>query len=132
MLVLHLVLLPLNIKRLHEIRQLIRDIKRAAEAGFSFEPMIPFLTKRTFKAGHVLFREGDRATCLFLLTRGSVRLPEIDVLVREEGAMIGEIGLFAPTHQRTTSARTPEMHVGLPATTRSCSSTTRTRSSASP
>ena len=61
-LVLHLVLLPLNIKRLHELRQLIRDIKRAADAGFSFEPMIPFL------------------------------------------AMIGEIGLFAPTHQRTTSA----------------------------
>ena len=64
-LVLHLVLLPLNIKRLHELRQLIRDIKRAAEAGFSFEPMIPFLTKRTFKAGHVLFRRGDRATCLY-------------------------------------------------------------------
>jgi CRP/FNR family transcriptional regulator, cyclic AMP receptor protein len=103
-LVLHLVLLPLNIKRLHELRQLIRDIKRAADAGFSFEPMIPFLTKRTLKAGHVLFRRGDRATCLFLLSRGSVRLPEIDVLVREEGAMIGEIGLFAPAHERTTSA----------------------------
>jgi CRP-like cAMP-binding protein len=66
--------------------------------------MIPFLTKRTLKAGHVLFRRGDRATCLFLLSRGSVRLPEIDVLVREEGAMIGEIGLFAPAHERTTSA----------------------------
>jgi CRP/FNR family cyclic AMP-dependent transcriptional regulator len=103
-LVLHLVLLPLNIKRLLELRQLIRDIKRAAEGGFSLEPMIPFLTKRAFRAGHVLFRRGDRANCLYLLSRGSVRLPEIDVLVKEDGAMIGEIGLFAPAHERTTTA----------------------------
>jgi hypothetical protein len=103
-LVLHLVLLPLNIKRLQELRQLIRDIKRAATAGFSFEPMIPFLTKRVFKAGDVLFRRGDRATCLYLLSGGSVRLPEIDILVKEEGAIIGEIGLFAPGHARTTGA----------------------------
>ena len=50
-----------------------------------------------FRAGHVLFRKGDRATCLYLLSRGAVRLPEIDLVVREEGAVIGEIGLFAPT-----------------------------------
>ncbi|HWC05293.1 MAG TPA: cyclic nucleotide-binding domain-containing protein [Methylomirabilota bacterium] len=103
-LILHLLLLPLNIKRLLEIRQLIRDIKRASEGGFSFEAMIPFLTKRTFKAGHVLFRKGDRATHLYVLSRGSVQLPEIDVLVKKEGAIIGEIGLFAPNHERTTSA----------------------------
>ena len=104
MLVLHLVILPLNIKRLHELRQLLRDIKRAAEAGFSFEPMIPFLTKRTFKAGHVLFRRGERATCLFLVSRGSVRLPEIDVLVREEGAMICATPVGSPPRQSVDSA----------------------------
>jgi hypothetical protein len=103
-LVLHLVLLPLNVKRLYELRQLVQDIKRAADGSFSFDPMIPFLTKRVFRAGHVLFRKGDRATCLYLLSRGAVRLPEIDLVVREEGAVIGEIGLFAPTHERTTSA----------------------------
>ncbi len=103
-LVLHLLLLPLNVKRLLEIRQLIRDIKRASTAGFSFDAMIPFLTKRTFRAGQALFRKGDSATHLYLLSQGSVRLPEIEVLVSEEGAMIGEIGLFAPNHERTTSA----------------------------
>ena len=103
-LVLHLLLLPLNVKRLVEIRHLIRDIKQASAGGFSFEAMIPFLTKRTFRAGQTLFRKGDRATQLYLLRQGSVRLPEIDVVVGEEGAIIGEIGLFAPDHQRTTSA----------------------------
>jgi hypothetical protein len=57
-LVLHLLLLPLNIKRLVEIRHLIRDIKQAAAGGFSFDAMIPFLTKRTFRAGSTLFRKG--------------------------------------------------------------------------
>ena len=103
-LVLHLLLLPLNVKRLVEIRQLIRDIKRASAAGFSFDAMIPFLAKRTFSAGQTLFRKGDRATHLYVLCQGSVRLPEIDVVVGAEGAMIGEIGLFAPDHERTTSA----------------------------
>jgi CRP-like cAMP-binding protein len=52
----------------------------------------------------MLFRKGDKATHLYLLCQGSVRLPEIEVVVSEEGAMIGEIGLFAPDHERTTSA----------------------------
>ena len=103
-LVLHLLLLPLNIKRLVEMRHLIRNIKQAAAGGFSFDAMIPFLTRRTFRAGSALFRKGDRAAHLYLLCQGSVRLPEIDVVVGEEGAIIGEIGLFAPDHQRTTSA----------------------------
>jgi hypothetical protein len=103
-LVLHLLLLPLNVKRLMELRHLIRDIKRAAAGGFSFDAMIPFLKKRTFRAGQFLFRRGDGATHLYLLCQGAVRLPEINVVVSDPGAMIGEIGLFAPDHQRTTSA----------------------------
>jgi CRP/FNR family transcriptional regulator, cyclic AMP receptor protein len=130
-LVLHLLLLLLNIKRLVEIRYLIRDIKQAAAGEFSFDAMIPFLTKRTFRAGSTLFRKGDRAAHLYLLCQGSVRLPEIDVVVGEEGAIIGEIGLFAPDHQRTTSAICETEVIALILTrTRSCSSTTRIRSSA--
>jgi CRP/FNR family cyclic AMP-dependent transcriptional regulator len=103
-LILHVLLLPLNIARLLQIHRLIRDIKRAAAGGVSFEPMIPFLAKETFRAGQVLFRKGDPATRLYVLDRGSVRLPEIDVSVSEDGALIGEIGLFSPDHERTTSA----------------------------
>jgi CRP/FNR family transcriptional regulator, cyclic AMP receptor protein len=103
-LVLHLLLLPLNVKRLLEIRQMIEEITRASTAGFSFEAMIPFMTKRTFRAGHALFRQGDTATNLYILCQGSVRLPEIAVTVTDRGALIGEIGLFSPSHERTTSA----------------------------
>jgi CRP/FNR family transcriptional regulator, cyclic AMP receptor protein len=103
-LILHLLLLPLNIARLLEICQLIRNVKNASAGGFSFEAMIPFLTKQAFRAGQVLFKKGDRASDLYILCEGSVRLPEIEVTVSEEGAMIGEIGLFSPHHQRTTGA----------------------------
>ena len=103
-LILHLLLLPLNVMRLLQIRQLIKNIKNASEGGFSFESMIPFMTKQTFSAGQVLFKKGDRANKLYLLRKGSIRLSEIDVTASEEGAMIGEIGLFSPDHTRTTSA----------------------------
>jgi CRP/FNR family cyclic AMP-dependent transcriptional regulator len=103
-LILHLLLLPLNVMRLVQIRQLIRDIKHASEGGFSFESMIPFMTKQTFRAGQVLFEKGNRADKVYLLRKGSIRLPEIEVTVSEESAMIGEIGLFSPDHQRTTGA----------------------------
>jgi hypothetical protein len=103
-LALHLLLLPLNIKRLLEIRRLISDIQRASAGGVSLEAMIPFMATRTFRAGDVLFRQGDRATGLYVLCKGSVRLPEIDVTLSDRGALIGEIGLFSPSHQRTASA----------------------------
>lgn len=103
-LVLHLLLLPLNIKRLLEIRRMIEDIERASTGGLSLEAMIPFMTKRTFRAGHVLFRQGDLATHLYILCEGAVRLPEIGVTVAEKGSLIGEIGLFSPSHERTASA----------------------------
>lgn len=103
-LILHLLLLPLNFMRLLQIHQLIKDMKNASQAGFSFEAMIPFMTKQTFKAGHTLFEKGHRADMLYLLRKGAIRLPEIDVTVSEVGAMIGEIGLFSPDHTRTTSA----------------------------
>ena len=103
-LVLHLLLLPLNVMRLLQILRLVREIGHASTDRFSFEAMIPFLTRRSFPAGQSLFRQGDRADTLYLLSQGSIRLPEIGVTVSETGAMIGEIGLFSPTHQRTASA----------------------------
>jgi CRP/FNR family cyclic AMP-dependent transcriptional regulator len=103
-LILHLLLLPLNAMRLRQLHYLIRDIRNASEDGFSFEAMTPFMTRQTFRAGHGLFKLGDRADKLYLVRKGSIRLPEIEVTVGE-GAMLGEIGLFSPHQQRTTSAK---------------------------
>lgn len=60
-------------------------------------------------AGHRLFSQGDPGDCLYVLVRGRIRI-EIDqsgksepVASLEEGAVIGEIGMFI-TDKRTASA----------------------------
>ncbi len=65
--------------------------------------MVPFLTRRTFGPGELLFRKGDSATHLYLLYCDGPDAGD-NLGVSAEGAMIGEIGLFAPDHERTTSA----------------------------
>jgi len=51
----------------------------------------------------VLFRQGEAGGELYYLQRGTISLPEIGVELTN-GTMFGEIGIFAPSHKRTTSA----------------------------
>jgi CRP-like cAMP-binding protein len=51
----------------------------------------------------LLFRKGDVAHSLYYLERGSVRLPEIGVVLGP-GEIIGEIGIFSPAKERSASA----------------------------
>ena len=60
-LVLHLLLLPLNVKRLVEIRQLIRDIKRAFRPRDLVDAYDPLPREANLQRGTgTLFRKGDR------------------------------------------------------------------------
>jgi hypothetical protein len=103
-LLLHLVLLPLNVVRLLQVRKLAADIREALRGDPSLESMAPLLERRTYEQGAVLFRKGDTASTLYLLARGSIRLPELGLSLGEKGTVIGEIGIFSPLHERTTSA----------------------------
>jgi CRP-like cAMP-binding protein len=47
--------------------------------------------------------EGDEADKFYYIERGSVRLPEIGITLGP-GEIIGEIGIFSPFKERTTSA----------------------------
>jgi CRP/FNR family transcriptional regulator, cyclic AMP receptor protein len=100
---LHVVLLPLNILRLYQMRKLIERVRRASKGDYSIEWMIPFMTKEEFKKADVLFRKGDEADTLYYIESGSVRLPEIEIALGP-GEIIGEIGIFSPFKERTTSA----------------------------
>src|ERR1700719_1693005 len=50
-LVLHAVLLPLNGYRLHQMLQLVRDVKKSVNSDLSMEWLKPFMTERTWKEG---------------------------------------------------------------------------------
>ncbi len=102
-LVLHAVLLPLNCLRLRQMQLLIRRVRDASRGNLSMEWLIPLMTQHRFESGHVLFRKGEPATSMYLILEGSVRLVELD-LALGPGALVGEIGVFAPDNRRTGTA----------------------------
>jgi CRP-like cAMP-binding protein len=100
---LHVVLLPLNLLRLYQMRKLIERVRRASRGDYSIEWMIPYMTPAAFQQADRLFRKGDEADTLYYLERGSVRLPELGIVLGP-GEILGEIGIFSPFQERTTSA----------------------------
>jgi CRP/FNR family transcriptional regulator, cyclic AMP receptor protein len=99
-LILHACLLPLNIKRLLEIRKLTAEIRKATEASPVSQWLLPHMTRRTFKAGEVLFRKGDAADSMTYVAVGELRMDGTSETLGP-GALIGEIGLFSPDRKRT-------------------------------
>jgi CRP/FNR family transcriptional regulator, cyclic AMP receptor protein len=102
-LILHVALLPLNLWRLHQTRQLVKKVRLATEGDLSFDWLIPHMSYRSFAAGDTIFRKGDSARELFLITAGTVRLTELRVHVGK-GSMVGEIGVFSPHKSRIATA----------------------------
>ena len=84
----------------------IRTIRmERSEAGVELlDWLLPHMVHETYKKGHLLFRKGDPGAALYYVQKGRVRLHEIDVEM-SAGDLFGEIGIFAPGHARTCSAR---------------------------
>ena len=99
-LILHLILLPLNGLRLHEMLQLTRQVREATHGDLNMDWLKPFTSTRRVKRGDVLFRKGDAANAMLFVVSGRYRLAELgmDVLL---GQVVGELGLLTPDHART-------------------------------
>lgn len=99
-LVLHSILLPLNVYRLHEMLQLVRDVKKSVNSDLSMDWLKPFMTKRSCKAGEVLFYKDEKAEEMFYIVSGRYRLVESEIEL-PIGALVGELGMLSPAHERT-------------------------------
>src|SRR5947199_7457388 len=64
---LNLVLIPMNARRIWEIRRLTDEIAKASEFAPPSEWLLPHMQRRTAKAGEVLLRKGDEADRLIYL-----------------------------------------------------------------
>ena len=102
-LVLHLALLPLNIVRLNELRNLIRSVRSMQDDEHTYEFLTPFMTRIHQPAGSYLFKQGDQANDVFVLQSGTLALEEWDKHL-PEGAMFGEVAVFSKNASRTASA----------------------------
>jgi CRP/FNR family transcriptional regulator, cyclic AMP receptor protein len=101
--ILHGTLLPLNIFRLREILKLVSKVGKARTGDLSLEALLPFMTRRRFKAGEILFRKDDASHEMFYVRNGVIRLDEIGKSIGA-GDMLGEISMFSPSRKRTATA----------------------------
>jgi hypothetical protein len=99
---LYAMLLPLNIYRLYQIRQLIDKVRVAARGDLSMDWLEPFTRRRGFRKGAVLFNKGDPADEMFLIVKGKYLVKELGIELLP-GHIIGEMGLLTPDNRRTAS-----------------------------
>ena len=67
------ILLPMNAKRLVEILRLTKEIEQVTEKSPLSEWLLPHMHLHKHKAGHVLFREGDKADEIYYVGSGRLR-----------------------------------------------------------
>jgi hypothetical protein len=100
-------LLPLNSYRLYEMIELIKKVRRAAEGDLSMDWLEPFMTKRKFRKGAVLFHKGDPAEEMFLTVKGKFLVKELGIEI-SPGHLFGEMGLLTPGNRRTQTVECSE------------------------
>ena len=96
-LILHTVLLPLNVYRLHQMLQLVRNVKKSVNSDLSMEWLKPFMTERKCKAGEVLFYKDEKAESMYYIVSGRYRLVESGIEL-PVGAIVGEFGMLSPSN----------------------------------
>ena len=80
-----------------------RQIREAEGGAMDLDWLLPHMTHRRHPRDAIVFRKGDAGEELLYLQRGTIRLEEIGAEITG-GTMFGEIGIFSPFHERTSTA----------------------------
>jgi CRP-like cAMP-binding protein len=94
------VVLVLNAYRLHQMLQLIRDVRKSVNSDLSMDWLKPFMTERTCKAGEIVYYKDEKAEDMAYIVSGRFRLVESGIEL-PVGAIVGELGMLAPSKVRT-------------------------------
>jgi hypothetical protein len=92
--------LGLNSYRLHQMLQLVRDVKKSVNGDLSMEWLKPFMTERKCTAGEVLFYKDEKAEDMLYIVSGRFHLVESGIEF-PVGAIVGELGMLSPANTRT-------------------------------
>jgi signal-transduction protein with cAMP-binding, CBS, and nucleotidyltransferase domain len=95
-------MLLLNSYRLHQMLQLVRDVKRSVNSDLSMDWLKPFMTERKCTAGEILFYKDEKAEDMLYIVSGRFRLIESGIEF-PVGAIVGELGMLTPSNTRTQS-----------------------------
>ena len=105
--ILYCLLLPINSVRLYQMIKLVRKARVSAQGDLSIDWLRPFMVRRKYSKGDVLFRKGDPANDMFLTVTGRFLVTEIGVEI-SAGRLVGELGFLAPDNRRTQSLECTE------------------------
>lgn len=105
--VLYAVLLPINFVRLVQMQQLVKRARVASQGDLSMEWIKPFMRKRNYRKGAVLFRKGDVAQEMFYIVSGRYLVTELGVEL-PPGKLMGELGFLTPDNKRTQTVECTE------------------------
>jgi CRP/FNR family cyclic AMP-dependent transcriptional regulator len=102
--------------RLHQMRKLIQDVEAAASMGeTSIDWLKPFMARRSFRKGDIVFRKGDTADAMYYSVTGRYRLKEMGIEI-PAGQVFGDLGFLAPDNRRTQTIECTEEGEVLTAT----------------
>ena len=96
----YLLLLPINSWRLFQMRSLVKKARVAAQGDLSMDWLKPFMNRRIYRRGDVLFRKGQTANEMFLTVTGKFLVSEIGIEL-PPGRLVGELGFVTPNNRRT-------------------------------
>jgi Cyclic nucleotide-binding domain len=98
----YLFLFPLNIVRLRQMLMLVKKVKVSSSSDLTMNWLKPFMTRRQYFKGDILFQKGDVAEEMYYTVTGTFLLTELRIEVAP-GQLVGEMGLLSPENQRTAT-----------------------------
>jgi hypothetical protein len=98
--ILYCLLLPINSVRLYQMIRLIRKARVSAQGDLSMDWLKPFMIRRTYRKGDVLFRKGETANEMFFTVTGKLLVTELGIEI-PPGRLVGELGFLSPDNRRT-------------------------------
>ena len=106
------VMLVVNSLRLHQMLQLVRDVKKSVNSDLSMDWLKPFMNERKCEAGEILFYRDEKAEDMLYIVSGKFRLVESGIVL-PVGAIVGELGMLSPSNVRTQSLECVEAGLAL-------------------
>jgi hypothetical protein len=96
------VALPLNGWRLYQMMVLIKNVGVAVRGNASMDWLKPFMARRHFRKGDILFAKGEEAHEMFCTVSGRYLLLELGIELKP-GQVVGELAMLAPDNRRTAT-----------------------------
>jgi hypothetical protein len=104
---LYLLLLPINSVRLYQMLKLVKKARISAQGDLSMSWLEPYMTRRKYRKGDVLFRGGDVAHDMFMTVTGQFLVTELGIEL-PPGRVFGELGFLNIGNRRTQTVECTE------------------------